>query len=77
MEITQSFLETFFQFSTNWDNSDVKSEVKTVQSLHGHMALCELAKEWTTEFEDRYKDQDWEDLDWYDTLEEFFESKNI
>ena len=43
---------------------------------NGSGAMYELAKDWTNEFEAKYKDTIWgEDLDWLDTLNEFFVTK--
>jgi len=36
----------------------------------------EIAKEWTTEFQNLHKDNNWEDGNWFDTVEEFLIEKN-
>ena len=44
----------------------------------GTGGLYELAKEWTDEFTEKYKDVVWGegDLEYYDTIEEFLTNKN-
>jgi len=79
-----SWLETFFQLSTmiqhdydaNWNNSDIITQVKLTQDAHGHFGLCDLAKEWTNEFEKQFEGEDWADATWFDEIEAFFELKN-
>lgn len=83
MNITESWLETFFHltceiqsnYDENW-NTDQITEVKTTQSLYGHTGLFDLAKQWTNEFEAAHKNTNWEETDFYETLEEFFNEKN-
>lgn len=80
----QSYIETFFHISTiianhlneNWNKPEVVTVIKIEQDGGGHFALCELAKDWTLEFEEKYKGEEWTDYDWYDTLEAFCETKN-
>jgi len=84
MEVTESFLETFFQFTcmiqqsydANWNKPEIMTEVKNTQSRYGHMGLCTLAKEYTVAFESLHKNTNWEENDWYEELEEFFNLKN-
>ena len=79
----QNYLETFFHltcliqdnYNENWNNNSMTA-VKVAQGFGGHMALCELAKKWTEEFERIHEGETWEEYDWYDTLEAFFTSKN-
>lgn len=78
-----NWLDTFFQLSCliqnnydeNWNNDSV-SQVKITQSTMGHSGLMELAKDWTIQFEEIHKAHNWEDLDFVETLEVFFNSKN-
>lgn len=80
----QNYIETFFHLSgmiqdnyeKNWNNDNLMNPVKEAQGFGGHMALCELAKEWTAEFEKKYEDEEWIELDWYGSLEAFFDEKN-
>lgn len=52
------------------------SEIKTAYEDGGTKGLWPLAQQWTDEFEERYKGEDWEELDFYDTIEAFCEEKN-
>lgn len=79
----ESWLDTFFfmtneiitHHAENWNKSNT-SEVKEYQDRNGHAGLKHLAEAWATEFESNYKTADWEEFDFYETLESFFKEKN-
>jgi len=78
-----NWLDTFFHlacmiqnnYDENWNNDSV-SQVKITQDIAGHSGLMELAKDWTIQFEEIHKSHNWEELDFYETIEAFFNSKN-
>lgn len=79
-----NWLDTFFNISCliqnnydeNWQLPN-NSEVKRIQDSQGHTGLFDLAKTWAIEFEEIHKSHNWEEMDFYKTLETFFNSKNI
>ncbi len=79
MEDLTAYLETHFeivQFITRKENESSDNIVKRTASDSGTGGLYELAKKWTDEFEAKYKDTLWgEELDFFDTIEEFLEGK--
>lgn len=50
--------------------------IQELNDRHGCRTLSDEAQRWTDEFEQKYKDQDWEKLDWLETILEFCEEKN-
>jgi hypothetical protein len=79
-----SWIETYYQLATmmqshldnNWQNSEVITPVKLTQDLHGSAQLAHLAKEWTDKFEQMHEGEPWEEIEWFETLEEFFAEMN-
>ena len=59
-----------------YDGCD-KEVVYIRRQEQGQGGIYELASEWTDEFEEQYKDIVWgEDLDWFDTIEDWLIAKN-
>lgn len=77
-----SYLETYYEVVSfinrtveDWEG-DTDSSVNNTLGHKGRGGLWELATEWTNEFQEKYKDYDWEDATWFDTLEDFLTEKN-
>lgn len=88
----KSWRETFFHASEfiacelkdrKYDEP-ATTNVGRIQDNYGHIGLCDLAEEWTNEFETKYAGHQWEEdemedgrvLSWYEAMDEFFEAKN-
>lgn len=79
----EDYLETYFEVVVfiktaleNYDDNDLDL-VCGVAHHKGRGGVYELAEEWTTEFQNKYNEIVWgEDLEFYDTLEEFLHNKN-
>lgn len=81
MEDLTSYLETHFEVVSQivlWEEISAEGNlIKIARQKKGQGGVYELAKEWTDEFETKYKDIIWgEDLDYFDTIEEFLNEKN-
>lgn len=85
IEKDSDYLEAYFdtvQFITDCldqvDYSDITTVVCRRNYEQGSGGMYELAKEWTDEFTEKYKDVVWgeDDLEYYDTIEEFLTNKN-
>lgn len=50
--------------------------IKRTNHYGGCRDLSNLAENWTNKFEQKYKDQDWEKLDWLETIIDFCEEEN-
>lgn len=75
---------------TSWQNThfeivdfivhhrDVKmtGEIEQSHASQGTPALWDLAVQWANEFEQKYKDEDWQELDYYEEVEKFCKLKN-
>lgn len=74
-----SWHETHFEISVfiyKQGERNKSNYIKLMQGGEGIASLWELAKKWTDEFEQQYRDTVWgEDLDYYDTIEAFLEEK--
>jgi len=80
-----SFLETHFEVSAfiglkiaewNGDEENI-DKVNEVYCEQGRGGVYELAEDWTTEFENKYKDVVWgEEADYFDTIDNFLNNKN-
>ena len=85
-EKDSNYLEVYFdtvQFITDcldneMDYGTIRNVVCKRQIEQGSGGMYELAKEWTDEFTEKYKDVVWgeDDLEYYDTIEEFLTNKN-
>jgi hypothetical protein len=79
----QDYLETYFEVVefiqdriSHYDEQDLDA-VGNAEFHKGRGGLYELAEEWTTEFQTKYHEVVWgEELEFYDTLEEFLTKKN-
>jgi hypothetical protein len=75
----ESWAETHYEMvqaiTIEWMKDSPSGIVADRQDIEGHGGLYELAQEWTDEFENKYKDVDW-DGEFYDTIQSFIESKN-
>lgn len=74
----EDYLETHFEMVRHiLETEDVKGTPSyEVSEVNGFGGLYQLAKEWTDEFQNKYKDTVWgAELDFNDTLEEFLKSK--
>lgn len=84
----KSYRETYFQFATmiqhfldslsleDYEKIARTNTIVSTKEYHGFASLEDLCHEWTVEFEKEHKGEEWIELDWYDTLEEFFMNKN-
>ena len=73
-----SWYETHHEIvsSVYWHVENGKNSIAAqIQSDKGRGGLYELAKELTDQFEEEYKDETWEETDWFETLEEFLKDK--
>lgn len=73
-----SYLETFYEivaFITNAENSYEDNKIKRIAYEEGTGALYETAKNWTDEFEEFYKDREW-DGEFFEYIENFCNDKN-
>ena len=82
-EDLNDYLEAHFdvvQFITDCLDIDFDNFTNVISKRHfeqGSGGMYELAKEWTDEFTEKYKDVAWgEELEYYDTIEEFLTNKN-
>ena len=78
----ESWYETFYEIVSSIEyilnNSTFNNNhpIDEYYANSGSGAMYELAKNWTDEFEAKYKGVAWgEDLEWLDTLNEFFVTK--
>lgn len=55
---------------------EVESYITKDYTQRGTGSKFEMARQWTDEFQEKYKDEDWLENDWYDTLEVFLNEKN-
>lgn len=82
MENLEGYLETHFDvvgfiIAERQTDYDTNSKVDLTIREKGLGGLYELAKEWTDEFTEKYKDEVWgEKFEYYDTLEVFLNNKN-
>lgn len=81
IEDISSYIETYFhvvRFIAEKENCEKSNNfVLKTRNLQGVNGLYILGKGWTEEFEKEYADVKWgEDLEYYDTLEEFLIEKN-
>jgi hypothetical protein len=58
------------------DKVDYFGEVKETHEKQGTGGLWELAVKWANEFENLYQDEEWEEKDYFETIENFCETKN-
>ena len=84
-EDLNDYLEAYFdtvQFITDCldrqcGDDRLANVVSKRQYEQGSGGTYELAKEWTDEFTEKYKDVAWgEEIEYYDTIEEFLTNKN-
>lgn len=80
-EKDSDYLEAYFdvvEFITDKLNKYEDTIILRIHYEQGNGGMYELAKEWTDEFIEKYKDVAWGegDLDYYDTIEEFLTNKN-
>lgn len=71
-----SYLETYFEIvsymQTDLANTSFSKLDEYISSGNiGFPILYDLAKDWTTEFEKLYEEEEWYDKEWLDTLWEF------
>lgn len=57
-------------------NNYFTDEIKQIYASQGTTGLWELAVNWTNEFEKTYENEDWEERDFYETVDAFCETKN-
>ena len=77
-----SYNETFFEvvnfISQSWDDEKLEYDSKIIRDIQnnvGHGGLWELAQELTVKFEKFYKDEDWEEADYFETIDTFLEKE--
>ena len=58
----------------NQPKENIPNVILKVENTQGRAGLYDLAKEWTDEFEQLYKDKEW-DGEWLDTIDEFIREK--
>ncbi len=57
------------------DTRDYPDVILDLYDAHGTHGLYELAEEWTNEFEKKHSHTDWEENDYWETIEKFFNDK--
>jgi hypothetical protein len=57
-------------------DGEMTGEVKQSHASQGTAGLWDLAVQWTNEFEEKYKNENWEELDYYEEVEKFCKLKN-
>ncbi len=63
--------------NTNKEKIDVSTnEIAQTLESQGTTGLWQLAVNWANEFEKSHENEDWEDRDFYETIEAFCETKN-
>lgn len=70
--------ESFYHFTIDVNHA-INNKVDWAVELHangGHAHVIEHVKEMTDKFEEKFKCEQWEELDWYDELNKFFEEYN-
>jgi hypothetical protein len=50
--------------------------IKQAFSTQGTTGLWQLSTDWTNEFEKKYENENWEEKDFYETVDAFCEMKN-
>lgn len=74
-----SFLETYYEIvnwiSTERNKTELTGIVAKIQEEQGSTGFYTLAKQWTDEFQEKYKDESW-DGQFFDLVEEFCNLKN-
>lgn len=68
-----NYLETHFEVVSTimFKLSNDNKFLTELYQNNGRGAMWELAKSLTDEFEQLHKDEDWIELEWFDTLDEF------
>jgi hypothetical protein len=75
----ESYLETFFEMATQMlsiaqcEHGD--NLLTLLYEREGRMGIQSLAKEFTDEFEHQFTTKDFEEFDYYETIEQFISSK--
>jgi hypothetical protein len=76
-----SWVETFYEIVsalTSIESGDGESEViNEIRNTKGIGGMYEFAEVLTDEFELTYKDEDWSELGFFETLENFVDSKTL
>jgi hypothetical protein len=75
----QSWVQTHHEvvaFITLSLNLAIDSEAKEMHESQGTVGLYQLAENWTNEFEKLHVDTDWDQTDYWETIEAFCEQKN-
>lgn len=75
----QSWRETHYlivEFFTQCIKNEEAGIIKDTSETEGTPGLFSLAAEWTNEFEKIYEGQDWSELEYYETAEDFCTQKN-
>jgi len=79
MENLEDYLETHFEIASYIDrksNAIEDNNIAKIRYTGGQGALHILAKDWTDEFQEKYKDVVWgEELEYFDELDEFLNDK--
>lgn len=81
MENLEVYLETHYEVVSfiervmlnSGDSTD--NIVTRKHEIGGHSMLYQLAKEWSDEFQDTYKNTDWSEVEWLDTIDTFLKNK--
>lgn len=77
LEVHYDIVEFISEHLTAWKGDDAWSTILKRYEEQGRGGMYELAKEWTDIFMRDYKDVEWgEELEYYDTIEEFLTNKN-
>lgn len=84
IQINEDYLETHFdvvefitEHLTIWEGDDDWSVIFKKYREQGSGGMYLLAKQWTDDFQEKYQNIVWgEELEYYDTLEEFLTNKN-
>ena len=77
LEVHYDIVEYITEHLTAWRGDDNWSVILKRHEQQGRCGMYELAKEWTDDFMKKYKDITWgEDLEYYETIEEFLDNKS-
>jgi hypothetical protein len=77
LEVHYDIVRFITEHLTAWEGDDAWSTILKKHETQGGGGIYPLAKQWADEFTEKYKDIVWgEELEYYDTLEDFLTDKN-
>jgi hypothetical protein len=77
LEIHYNTVEFITEHLRDWRGNYNWSTILKIHEKQGSGGMYLLAKQWADEFQEIYKDVLWgEDLEYYDTIDEFLRDKN-